>query len=391
MVVPMNQFRTVIRVLLLSLLILLTSVPVHAEKPARGNYVPVDLNVKIHPLIEEYRYDGKYFQGEIIKQTSQGLRVTIEKDETLQRTIRSANVNLSPQQITPGRDILVKQTTFDDNPRYLVTNLDRTNRYLLLVGFCLLTCLLIGGVVTFRALSGVVVGLAYLFYVALPLVQMGYNLLLQMSIFYLIVTLLVLPASLGFNRKSLSAILAALSSGLLAGGLIFGLAHWLNLVGLRDETLQVLEYATRYFPDAIQSFSLINIIITGTLIGALGVILDVTVDVTSSAAEIARSRPDLSIGEHLKRTLTVSSQLIGTMTNTLLLAYIGTDLFLILTVYILPTSPWLLINKDFVAVEVVRGLGGALGFLSAAPLAILYFRFLVPYSETPPEPPDSMK
>jgi uncharacterized membrane protein len=391
MVVSMTRSSTILLPILMALLVLTASLPIRADEPARGNYVPVDLNVKIHPLIEAYRYDGRYFQGEIIKQLDDGLRVTIQKNPPLHRTIRSANVNLAANQISPGVNILVKQTTFGDSPRYLVTNLDRANRYIILVGFCLLTCLFIGGVLTFRALSGVIIGLAYLFYVALPMLQAGYNLLLQMSIFYLLVTLLVLPASLGFNRKSVSAILAALSSGLMAGGLIYGLAHWMNLVGLRDETLQVLEYAARYFPKAIQSFSLINIIIAGTLIGALGVILDVTVDVTSSAAEIARSRPDLSIGEHLKRSLTVSSQLIGTMTNTLLLAYIGTDLFLILTIYILPTSSWIMINKDFVAVEIVRGLGGALGFLSAAPFAILYYRFLVPYSDKPPGPPDSMK
>lgn len=387
-----QQFKTPLLIVLMVCLLIAPGL-IGAQSPKRGNYVPADLNIKIHPFIEAHRYGGRYSRGELIQETESGweLSVNLKQDRGGARTVEipDTNINLPENVLEPGLNVIVKQSDRSNSEQFLVTDYDRYQRYLFLVLACLLVCLAVGGIRTLRSLFGVFAGIIYLFTVALPLIQSGYNVLIQISIFFSIVTVFVLPGSLGFNRKSLSAIFSAITSGLLALGLLYSLAQIMMVIGLRNESLQVVEYATRYFPEQVSSLSIQNIVIGGILIGCLGVILDVTVDVTSSAAEIDRARPDLSLGEHLNRSLTVNSQLLGTMTNTLLLAYIGTDLFLILTVYLLPTPGWILLNKDFIAVEVLRGAGGALGFLSAAPLSIFFYRiFGQNNSNDTPEPPD---
>lgn len=348
-----------------------------AISPSRGNYVPADPNLKIHPFVENHRYGGTYYRGELAVKTDTGWIVRLHTDPSRRRTIPDDNTFLPSPPRRPGQSVLVKRSpTANRTPRWLITDVNRIGRYGLLFLLSLSACLLVGGRVAARSLVGVFGGLGFLVFYALPAIAAGGSIPLYIGLFYLLSTLLILPASLGFNRNALSAVLAALTAGVLAAGLLYGLAHAMRLTGLRSSSLQVLDYAMRYFPELTRPFSLLNLLLGGMLIGALGVILDVCVDVTSSSAEIARARPDLGLTEHLNRTLTVTSRLIGTMTNTLLLAYIGTDVFLILTVYLLP-APWgVLINKDFVALELLRGFGGALGFLAAAPLSLLFYRLL---------------
>lgn len=356
--------------------------------PGGGNYVPADLNTKIHPFVESLRDPSTYRTGTLVEATAHGWRVRVNRDtHTRTVTVPASNINLDPQYHHPGQSVVLRGVP-EAAGSFLVTGLDRRIRYLYLLAGALGTCLLVGGWITARALVGVVAGLGLLFWFSLPMMAAGHNVLLQVGLFFGLASALVLPGSLGFNRRALSGLATCLGAGGIAGLVLYGFGGAMGVVGLRDETLRVLEYASRYHPGTTANLSLFRIVVGSSMIGALGVILDVTVDVTSSTHEIARARPDLSWAEHLRRSLTVSSQLIGTMTNTLLLAYVGTDLLLILTIYLLPTPFWLLINKDFVAVELLRGMGGVLGFLSAAPLAIFFYRWLHDPAEDTPEPPD---
>ncbi|MFB6347286.1 MAG: YibE/F family protein [bacterium] len=356
------------------LIIPLPSIALAQSTPARGAYVPADLNLKTHPFVTHLRYGGHYRSGELIKgPDDDGWRLELEEPNRNPRFISPDNIFLPDRLRRPGQTVLVKQTGAD---HFLVIDVNRIRRYSLLTAFSLIVCFLVGGWITARSLIGVASGVVFLLWYALPSIVSGDSILLNLGLFYVITTLLVLPASLGLKWRTLGAISAALGSGLIGFTILYGAAQSMRLVGLRQSTIQVLEYATRYFPGQTQPISFENLLLAGILIGALGVTLDVCVDVTSSAAEISRSRPDLDLLEHLDRTLTVSSRLIGTMTNTLLLAYVGTDLFLLFTLYLLPAPGWVLLNQDVVALEILRGFGGALGFLSAAPLSILCYRLL---------------
>lgn len=375
---------------LLGLLVLVPPA-VHGESPPRGSYVPADLNLKIHPFVEAQRYGERFHRGTLIGKTDGEWTVHLTLNgASEQRSIPEENLFLDERHRRSGQAVIVKQSGEEPHrATFLVTDINRISKYVILTLLSLAFCVLVGGWITARSLLGVIVGTIFLVFYALPAIVSGGSIPLYIGMFYLLTTVIILPGSLGINRRSFSAILAAVGSGLLAFGLIHTLAHSMQLVGLRNSSLQVLEYATRYFPELTEPFSILNLLLGGILVGSLGVILDVCVDVTSSAAEIARSRPDLTVTDHLNRTLTVTSRLIGTMTNTLLLAYIGTDMFLLLTLYLLPEPSWVLLNKDFVALEILRGFGGVLGFLAAAPLSILFYRLLhSPDEPTPPDPPD---
>lgn len=356
------------------------------SKPVNGNYVPADLSIKIHPFLKFRDFSGTFRRGTLLKNDRGRWVVQYDKSgELVTREIESTSINLTPLPSQKELPVLVK---FPKNDDPIVIDFDRTNRYLVIGLVSIIFCLLVGGWITARSLSGIIIGFVYLFYIGLPYITDGGSILLHVCVFYVITTIIILPCSLGVRRESLAAIATSLITGLISLGTIFFLVHWIGAVGLRNETFQLLEFSGRYLPEQISSINLRNLLVGASLIGSLGVILDVSVDVTSSAAEITRKRPDLGIAELLKRTFTVSRRLVGTMTNTLLLAYVGTNLFLLLTLFLLPAPGWVLLNKDLVAVEAIRALGGAIGFLMAVPLAVVCYRVLL-HSKQPKPPPPS--
>lgn len=359
-----------------------------AESPERGNFVPADVGTQIHPFIERLQFQSQYGSGTLMERTGDGWTVSMTVEgRTRTVTIPDVNNSLSPTQLESGDDVLLKWDDSMEGDDILLVDYDRRYEYLIILLASLSLCALVGGWITIRSMSGVIIGLLFFHYWAVPAIQNGSSVLLQIGLFYTLVTLLVLPSSLGWNRQAVSAVLTALTTGVISLVILEICANWIGVIGLRNETLRVIEYATRYFPDRVEPLNLRNMVIGATLIGSLGVILDVSVDVTSSAAEITSARPDLPFAELLSRTITVSTRLVGTMTNTLLLAYVGTDLFLILTVYILPTPTWVTMNQDFVAMEILRGLGGALGFLAAVPLAVVFYVLFFDEEDKKPEAP----
>jgi uncharacterized membrane protein len=367
--------RLILALLLISVLtVAVIPASVVADEPSRGNYVPADVGTQIHPFIERLKFQSNYGSATLLERTEKGWNVELSVDGKSRTITISPSNNILPSSgLESGEQVLVKWDKSLQEEEALLVDYDRRFEYLVILLASLGLCAVVGGWITVRSMSGVIVGLLFFHFWAAPSIQHGSPVLLQIGLFYTLVTLLVLPSSLGWNWKALSAVTTALATGVISLLILIVCANWIGVVGLRNETLRVIEYAVRYFPDRVEPLSLRNMVIGAVLIGSLGVILDVSVDVTSSAAEIAQARPDLPFPELLKRTLTVSTRLVGTMTNTLLLAYVGTDLFLILTVYILPTPTWITLNQDFVAMEVLRGLGGALGFLAAVPLAVVFY------------------
>ena len=367
------RFRT----LTLLCILMLSLIPITGATgtdPQRGRWVPADAGTQTHPFVEQLVFQSQFRSASVRGVGAE--TVTIEftnHGEVIRRSISRSQSSVSLTQLTTGENVIVKWTGSLDNKRMLLISKDRRGQYLIVLGGSLLLCIVVGGWITIRATVGMLAGIGFFLFWSIPRIQSGSPILWEIMLFYAGVTLLILPASLGWNRKAISAVAAALTTGAVSMIVLLAGARWIGVVGLRNETLQVIEYAIRYFPDQVADISIPSIMVGSTMIGAMGVILDVCVDVTSSTAEISRARPDLSFPQLLNRTLTVSSRLVGTMTNTLLLAYIGSNLFVLLTIYSLTNPAWITLNEDFVAMEVLRGLGGALGFLGAVPLAVFFY------------------
>ncbi|MGL4483640.1 MAG: YibE/F family protein, partial [Anaerovoracaceae bacterium] len=129
-------------------------------------------------------------------------------------------------------------------------------------------------------------------------------------------------------------------------------------------------YLVLFNPD--EPLDLVSIIWGGIVLGALGAIMDVAMTIASSMNELSEHMADKSFKKMLASGMNIGRDAIGTMTNTLILAYIGSSLAVILVLTIHTKSTMFLFSMEMISVEIVQGIVGSLGILLAVPFTAIF-------------------
>lgn len=238
----------------------------------------------------------------------------------------------------------------------------------ILLGIFVAVLLLIGGKKGLLALVTLVLMGVVIVFALLPLVLRGYNPLMLAIVFSSLIAVVTLFIVGGFNNKSLAAICGVIGGLIFAGilAVIFGNSAYLT--GFSSEEAQMLT-----FIDEAQSIDIRGLLFAGIIIGTLGAVLDVGMSVASSMFELKKSVPNIKPMDLFNTGMNIGRDIMGTMVNTLILAYTGgaLPLLLIFRAYEIPYEQ--IINMDLIATEVVRSLVGSLGLMTAIPLTALFF------------------
>jgi len=274
--------------------------------------------------------------------------------------------------VEPGNKVLLEAEVDGDQliNVYIADHIRDTYVYLL-VGLFVMLVLAIGGKSGFRSLFSLIVTVVLVAQVFLPLLLRGYSplpLAVLLSILAIVVTMIVVA---GWNRKTLAAILGTASGVLTAGLLAYVLGNLSKLSGLSHEETQML----LYIPQGIE-FNFKGLLFAGIVIGALGAVMDVGMSVASSMFEIKKVSPQISRGELFRSGMNVGRDIMGTMTNTLILAYLGSSTPLLLLFYAYEISLERIVNLDTIVTELVRAFSGSIGLIAAIPLTALIAAWL---------------
>ena len=233
-----------------------------------------------------------------------------------------------------------------------------------MIGFGIIFCALLLIFGRFKGLN-TIVSLGFtclaLFMVFLPAVLSGANIYLWsviICIYTIIMTLMIVegPTEKGFTTTlgcSFGVIVAALLT-VLFDKIMF-------LTGMLDEHSVYLTY----FDPPI---NLNGVIFAMVVIGAMGAVMDVAMDISSSLHEIHVKVPNLSVFEFFKSGITIGRDIMGTMANTLVLAYIGSSLCSVLLMISYSSSLRELLNREGIIVEIMNGLIGSCAILLTIPL-----------------------
>lgn len=173
----------------------------------------------------------------------------------------------------------------------------------------------------------------------------------------------------GFSRKSLAAILGStLGVGAAASIAIF-LGGRAKLTGFSPDLIQSLSNfgETLDFP---------KVFFASVMMGTLGAVMDVAVSISASIREIRLASPGMTRIELFRSGMNVGHDIMGTMTNTLILAYTGSAMPLILVFLIGTYHPLKMLNMDAVASDVVRSLAGSIGLVLTIPLTAFFAALL---------------
>lgn len=265
--------------------------------------------------------------------------------------------------IKPGQEVILSIVTGGGGrPEVNISDYRREPALLGLFLSFLAVFLFFGGRQGVKSLAGLLICVALIWLVLLPLSLKGFNPLAVSTIVCIASTMATMLFSAGFSRKALSAIVGTAGGVALAGTAAQVVIQAAPLIGLSSEEAQILRSTMMAQPPAFYS----GLLAAGMLIGALGVIMDVGISIASSVWEVSRADRALSCHDLYKSGMNIGRDIMGTMTTTLVLAYTGGALPLMLLAAQMPSTK--LLNLDLVATEITAALAGSLGLVCTIPL-----------------------
>ena len=242
--------------------------------------------------------------------------------------------------------------------------------------------LVIGGLRGMRSLVALALTLTVVVRLVIPLLLHGVDPILLAVVAAAGITVFTLLLTEGFSRITLAAsvgtfVALAMTAGLAA--LFTAAAEFTALQG--NESIAFL------IPIVGERIDLTGILLAATVLGSLGVLDDVTVTQAAAVEQLARAEPNATRGGVVARAMRIGRSHIAATVNTLVLAYLGASLPLLLLFTLSGQAPLVVLNGEIVAVEVIRALVGSIGIVAAVPLTTLVAAALLVRGRTGPEPP----
>lgn len=228
--------------------------------------------------------------------------------------------------------------------------------------FCLLA-ILVAGRKGFFSIFSILISLVFFYGAILGAVNLQIPVTACILFYVFFITVLTIPLIHGFNRKSLSAILAVNAGYLLSLGLAYLFVSLARIGMAPSEEFRTL---LGQFPET----NLYPLLFSSLFLGAAGALIDVAVSISSAIFEGLREHPRITFSKACRIGMNVGRDILGSMINTLLLAYLASSLpFLFLMALSGHGDLAEFLNYDFVALELVRIFIGAAAIILLIPIA----------------------
>lgn len=242
---------------------------------------------------------------------------------------------------------------------------DRIPMELVMGAIFILFLILFAGRTGVRAVLSFFLTVLAIWKLLVPLYLKGYNPIWTGLVFTLLLSVLIIALVYGFDRRCASAVSGTFLGILvtcLLGSLFTDLFQIHGAVMSSSESLLYAGY---------QDLNLTRIFMASIFIGASGALMDLSVDITSAVHEVIEKRPDIGWKEAVRSGMNVGRSAMGTMTTTLLLAYSGGYIALLM-VFMAQGTPLInILNYKHVAAEMVHTVIGSFGLVTVAPFTAL--------------------
>lgn len=268
----------------------------------------------------------------------------------------------APRQLRDGQGVVVAYAP--DAPhdlQYSVTDVNRKFPLMLLAGVFALVVVAVGRMRGVMALVALALSFAVLTLFILPAILQGSNPLVVAVVGASAIMLLALYICHGLTARTSVAVIGTLISLLLIGLLGSLFIGWASLSGNTDDNTGLIH---GLYPHIDMS----GLLLAGVIIGSLGVLDDVTVTQTSAVWELHQADPTMSAKKLYRAGIRIGRDHIASVVNTLVLAYAGAALPLLLLFSIARSSVGAVANSELVAEEIVRTLIGSIGLVASVPV-----------------------
>lgn len=261
------------------------------------------------------------------------------------------------------------------NEDYFVIDYNRDYLIWILSGLFLITLIIVGGYKGTRAIISLMVTIFLISFVLIPSIEKGINPLFSAVVVSVLATALTMLLVAGANIKSLASTLGT-GIGVTISGLIATLVIKIApLSGLATTEAMIL------WGNQLYQINFKGLLAAGMIVSCLGAVMDVAISVASSMQEIKIANPHYSLGNLFKSGMNVGKDIMGTMTNTLVLAYTGMALPLLLLISH-EQNPAKFLNLELVVSEITAAIAGSIGLIIAIPATALIMSYLVNKNKT---------
>lgn len=267
----------------------------------------------------------------------------------------------------PGMKVIVMQSVAGDSTVASVYTQDRESVIYIFALIYLLALCMIGGKQGIKGCLGLVFTFFCVIFVYLPLVYLKYSPFWTAVFVCFITTLVTMYLIGGPTRKTCAATLGTLAGVVLAGisAWCFSKASGISGYNVSDiETLMTLWNTNR--------IQVGGLLFSGLLISCLGAVMDVAMSISSAIDEIYKQNSSLTRTELFKAGLRVGRDMMGTDSNTLILAFAGSSVSTLLLLdyaYDLPYQQ--IINSNNIGIAIMQGLAGSFGIVLSVPFTVL--------------------
>ena len=265
--------------------------------------------------------------------------------------------------------ILYKQN--NGNMIWDVYGYDRSSMIYVLAGIFIIVVIIIGGVKGIKSLVSLMFTLVTVIFLMLPLMFRGVEPMLAAVVSATLSIIVTLSLVSGINKKTVTAIIGSISGVVISGiiAYIFGeLTHSSGMTMNDTESLIYIAEGT--------NLKVKGIMFAGILIASLGAVMDVAMSISSSLFEIYEVNKNIKQIDLFKSSMNIGKDIIGTMTNTLILAFAGGSITTLILIFAANMPYNKFINLEVLAIEIIQGLAGSIGIVLSVPITAVVGSYL---------------
>ncbi len=270
-----------------------------------------------------------------------------------------------------GNTVFVGVSEENGNVKVTIQDIVREKYLIGLVVFFFASILLIGRKKGLKSIIGLVITILAIFFILVATIFKGYNaILVSIGTSFLIIVLTFAIIG-GWNKKTLSAALGTLGGVVLAGVIASITGYLAQLSGAGKEEAIMLSVVSK---DVVFNFR--ELLFAEIIVSALGACMDVGMSISSSLSELKMKNPSMTGKELFKSGMNIGGDMIGTMTNTLILSFIGSSLVLVLLYMSSSIKFTDVINIEAIATEAVCAIAGSIGIVYTVPITAIIYAFM---------------
>ena len=238
----------------------------------------------------------------------------------------------------------------------------RVNKIIILVGIFFGLLLLFAGKTGARTIISFILTIMLIWKLLIPLLLKGYNPIMIALVIGSTISILTLILVSGINKRSYCAIIGAITASIITCVLALYVGDYFKIDGV------VMQWSESLLYTGFGNLDLTLIYKAGIYLSCSGAILDLAVDISAAIDEIVENNKNISKSEIIKSGYNIGKSVVGTQTTTLLLAYLG-SFICVMMVYMAQGTPFInILNSQWISSEIVHTFVGCIGLVIVCPI-----------------------